>query len=652
MPDVDSTLRKIGHWKYLIKTDLTSAFFQIPLDKSSLKYCGVATPFRGIRVYTRSAMGMPGSETALEELMCAVLGDLIVQGYVVKIADDLYCGGETPNELLIHWKKVLLALANSSLRLSASKTVIAPKSTSVLGWKWQQGTLTATTHRLTALSTCEPPKTVKGLRSFIGAFKVLSRAIPKCSSLLSSLEEFVAGRSSGDTITWDDTLLSNFDKAKQALTDPKTIHLPRPDDQLWIVTDGAVKAHGLGATLYITRDNNKPLLSGFFSAKLKKRQIDWFPCELEALCIAASIKHFSPYIVQSSHKPCVLTDSKPCVQAHQKLLRGSFSTSSKLTTFMSTASRYQTSIRHLSGTANTPSDFTCRNAEECLDESCQVCRYVSEIEQSPIRAVSVKDIISGTIKLPFTTRSTWRSVQSEDPDLRRTHAHLTQGTRPSKKATNIRDVKRYLQFATIARDGLLIVRQVEPFAPTIERIIIPRSSFPGLLASLHIRLDHPSPHQMRQVLRRHFFALDMDQLVEEMSSSCHLCAALKTIKHAAEPQSVSSSPTTVASQFASDVLRRNRQFILILREYVTSFTASIIIDREDKLSLRNALVTLLSQVRSPDGPQATVRVDPAPGFQALKSDEILAKYGIVIDIGSPKNKNKTPLLRKPYKNLN
>ena len=105
MPDVDSTLRKIEHWKYLIRTDLTSAFFQIPLDKLSLKYCGVATPFRGIRVYTRSAMGMPGSETALEELMCAVLGDLIVEGYVAKIADDLYCGGETPDELLKHWVK-------------------------------------------------------------------------------------------------------------------------------------------------------------------------------------------------------------------------------------------------------------------------------------------------------------------------------------------------------------------------------------------------------------------------------------------------------------------------------------------------------------------------------------------------------------------
>ena len=50
MPDVDSTLRTIIPWKYLLKSDLSRAFYQIPLSKASMKYCGVATPFRGIRV--------------------------------------------------------------------------------------------------------------------------------------------------------------------------------------------------------------------------------------------------------------------------------------------------------------------------------------------------------------------------------------------------------------------------------------------------------------------------------------------------------------------------------------------------------------------------------------------------------------------------
>ena len=71
-----------------------------------MKYCGVATLFKGVRVYVRSAMGMPGSETALEEVMCRVQGPLLQDGSVAKNADDLYCGGKTPRELLHNWKRV------------------------------------------------------------------------------------------------------------------------------------------------------------------------------------------------------------------------------------------------------------------------------------------------------------------------------------------------------------------------------------------------------------------------------------------------------------------------------------------------------------------------------------------------------------------
>ena len=131
MPDVDTTLRNIAQWKYIIQSDLTSAFYQIPLSKSSLKYCGVATPFRGVRLYTHCAMGMPGSETALEELMCRVLSDCIQDGFVAKLADDLYCGGNTLDELLSNWRRVLQSLQKCALRLSPSKTIICPKSTTI-----------------------------------------------------------------------------------------------------------------------------------------------------------------------------------------------------------------------------------------------------------------------------------------------------------------------------------------------------------------------------------------------------------------------------------------------------------------------------------------------------------------------------------------
>ncbi|MCG7876681.1 MAG: RNase H-like domain-containing protein [Candidatus Thiodiazotropha endolucinida] len=650
MPDVDSTLRNIAQWRYIIQTDLTKAFYQIPLSKASMKYCGVATPFRGVRVYTRCAMGMPGSETALEELMCRILGDFLQEGFVAKLADDLYCGGNTPEELLNNWLKVLQALKKSDLRLSASKTVICPRTTSILGWVWNQGTLAASPHRIATLSSCPPPDTVHGLRSFIGAYKVLGRVLPHCSQLISDLDSVVAGKQSQERINWSDELLLSFRNAQKSLASRKTITLPRPDDQLWIVTDASVSKRGIGATLYVSR-NDKLLLAGFFSAKLRKHQVAWLPCEVEALGIAAAVKHFSPFIIQSKLKACVLTDSKPCVQAIDKLARGEFSASPRVSSFLSTVSRYQVNVKHLSGSANLPSDFASRSAPECSEPRCQICNFITSTEDSVVRPVTVQDVVDSMTRLPFTTRSSWLDIQSECPDLRRTHAHLKQGTRPSKKITNVKDVKRYLSVASIAKDGLLVVPRNDPLLPSKELIIVPRSVLHGLVTALHLKLDHPSKHQLQLVMKRHFYALDINSAIDRITDSCHVCSSLQKFPESLVTQSSDDPPDTIGVSFAADVLKQNRQLILVLRETISSYTVACIIENEKHDTMRDALARLCLELHPLNGPNAVIRVDPAPCFVALRNDAVLKQLHISLEIGRVKNVNKNPVAEKAISEL-
>ena len=650
LPDVDSTLRLVAQWKHIITTDLTSAFYQIPLARESMKYCGVATPFKGVRVYARSAMGMPGSETALEEVMCRVLGHLLQDGVLAKIADDLYCGGNTPQELLQNWKKVLQALYKCDLRLSASKTFINPKSTTILGWIWRCGTLTASSHRVNTLASCPEPDTVGRMRSFVGAYKVLSRVIPRCSAYLAPLDDGTAGRQSQEAILWTDELRSSFRNAQHALSSARTITLPRPDDQLWIVTDGAVREPGLGATLYVTRKGNLHL-AGFFSAKLRGSQTAWLPCEVEALSIAAATKHLSPYIVQSSKNTCVLTDSKPCVQAYEKLCRGEFSASPRVSTFLSVVSRYQASVRHVSGSAILPSDFASRNAPPCEQESCQVCSFIMRTKESVVRMSSVQDVLDGNVRLPFTSRPAWLAIQSECPDLRRTHSHLVQGTRPSRKLTNVKDVKRYLQVASVASDGLLVVKRHEPLSPSRECIVVPRQVLDGLLTALHIQLNHPSSHQLKTVVKRYLYALDTDKAIANISDGCHSCAALRQTPTVRVEQSTSSRADSVGRSFAADVIKCSRQLILVLRETVTSYTSSQLLLDERHHTLRDALIQLCIQMRPMDGPPAIIRTDPAPGFKALVNDKSLHLHRITLELGHAKNPNKNPVAERAIQEL-
>ncbi|CAC5413940.1 unnamed protein product [Mytilus coruscus] len=352
---------------------------------------------------------------------------------------------------------------------------------------------------------------------------------------------------SADEIIWSDVLREHFEFAQKSLSSRKAITLPKCSDQLRIVTDGSVTKvkRGIGATLYINRDG-KVSLAGFLSAKL-------LPSLLS---------------IQSKLQANVLTDSKPCVQSFEKLCPAS----PRVTSFLSVVSRYQVSVNHLSGLANIPSDFASRNAPLCTEPNCQVCCFISRTEDSVVRAVSIQDVLNDEFRLPFTTWSAWINIQSECPDLRRTHAHLKQGTRPSKKLTNIKDVKRYLNVASIAKDGLLVVRRCDPLAPPNELIIVPRSVLDGLVTALHIKLDHPSKHQLILVLKRHFYALDMPKAAEQASDSCHICASLKRFPKSLVEQSSEDPPDLVGISYVADVLKRNRQLILVVRETVTSYT--------------------------------------------------------------------------------
>ncbi len=132
---------------------------------------------------------MPGSESSLEELMSRVVGNLIEDGTLAKIADDLFCGGDTPEEALHNWSRLLAMLHRNNLGLSAPKTIIYPQSTTTLGWIWSSGTISASPHKISTLVSVDPPATVRGLRSFIGAYKVLSRVLRGYADYLDPMDK-------------------------------------------------------------------------------------------------------------------------------------------------------------------------------------------------------------------------------------------------------------------------------------------------------------------------------------------------------------------------------------------------------------------------------------------------------------------------------
>ena len=161
---------------------------------------------------------------------------------------------------------------------------------------------------------------------------------------------------------------------------------------------------------------------------------------------------------------------------------------------------------HLPGSTNQTSDFSSRHPIECPEASCQICKFVNEAVNSVVQSVTLSDILSGATPMPFMNVSAWQSAQGDCPTLRRAYSHLTQGTRPSRKSRNLRDLRLYLNVGCLDVNGLLVVYKQDPFFHRQKLVIVPAQ----ILTALHIYLDHPTTHQLTQVLQPYFYAIKSD----------------------------------------------------------------------------------------------------------------------------------------------
>ena len=197
----------------------------------------------------------------------------------------------------------------------------------------------------------------------------------------------------------------------------------------------------------------------------------------------------------------------------------------------------------------------------------------------------------------------------------------------------------------------MVIKRDEPFTSSRECIIVPGQVLDGLLTALHIQLSHPSTHQHKMDTKRYLFALDMDKAIERVVRSCTSFAALSQTPQARIKQSSCEPLDAVGISFAAEPFKRSRQLILVLRESVTSYTSTMVIEDERHHTLRDALVRLCIQLRPLDGPSAVIRTDPGPGFKSLVNDQLLQHHRIVLELGNPKNPNKNLVAERAVQEL-
>ena len=638
---------QLGKWNFIITMDLHSGFFQNHMAMTDAQWLGITTPFGGTRFLKRSGQGLISQSEELDELLGKILGQEMKNGKVARIADDIYVGGGTQRETVNNYRDVLQKFQAANIKISASKTKVFLKSVDILGWIWKQGGyLSPSPHRVNALKNTKYTdiNNVKDMRSYIGLYKTLLPASPNLTLILNPFDIEVSDRESKETIDWNRNLISKFQEATAALDNLQTLYLPSPDDQILIECDAAKSPPGIGHTVYAII-NQKKLPVAFHSQKLSENHQKWMACELEALAFSSAI-HAEYELLKECKKPVIISpDSKTVADAVKKIQKGNYSASPRIQSLITNINRIPIVVQLASGKnqQNISSDYQSRHPSNCNTEHCSICNFVNETSDS-ILLPSINSIEPESMH----NKTAWNEIQNQQKATKEAKYLIKSGKTPSKVSGKIQsEIRRLCTIAKLNKNNLLIVEsQPNKFSSVkIELTVIPQTHLPALLWQLHNKLQHPSKAQLKSNFDKSFYSVGLSAAMENLYNDCFFCATQKKIPEISYHKTLT-DVSVPGLYFHGDVIRRQSQYIFIVRDHFSSYTSAKIIRSENHKELRDAIMNTILPLKLSG--KCTLKVDNATGFLPLlnNKDPDLEKLQIKIVQTDVFNKNENAVVDK------
>ena len=659
-PTIQEAKSALAQKKYFIELDLSAYFHQGGLRREDCAFLGVQHPFLGPYVYSASPQGLKNSSEQSYSRLAVIFGPMIQQNKLTRMADGLYVLADSPGELLDNYIETLERAHVSGLTIKPSKVSICPRSTVLFGWKLEDGKWSPQNHVLSSLTRADKPNTVKQMRSFIGAVKQLSETIRSYSSLLHPLEKVVGSRSSSEKLSWTEEMETAFSNIKAALQKTDGIHFPRKTDRLVTSSDFSKHSGAIGGMLTIIR--KKPdgkevkLLGGHYSAQIGSGRSSWLPCDGESFAVKKVLEHFRHFLIENENESTHLTDSMPVVMAWKRLTTGRFSTSPKISAFLSALASLPVRIEHRPGSHLLLSDHSSRHPPPPCEGKCDICKFVNEDarigDQISIFSLTdddrCPDIEMDLDSVPYLQLNTWKQEQMQDPVHSKLMALIKNGQAPDKKRTGgTNTLLKHLHTLFLKNNlrihkGVFMVKTKQGHYDGYA-ISVPTSIFHGLAYMFHTKLQHPTKSQLVRFLSRYFYVSALPAIVEEITDSCLSCLSTKRLPKALLPQSTT-IPKGFGTNYSGDVLERHGQAIYICKESFSQFVTATIAPDQTSNSLRDAILTSVSPTINLSG--ATLRLDSAPAFQSLskscQTDPIFRAFKLGIELSQPLNKNGNP----------
>ena len=445
LPRIDESLDALSGSHYFSTLDLVSGYWQVPLSEDAREKSAFTTR-NGLWRWKVLPFGLTSAPATFQRLMEKVLHGLHWKTLLLYL-DDIIVISPDFDSHLERLEEVLKRLRRANLKLKPSKCELFRDEVRYLGHVVSSQGVSTDPEKVEAVSSWDPPTSVKDLQSFLGLAGYYRQYIPDFSTIAKPLSKLTSKETEW---AWTEECAKAFQLLKDKLVEAPV--LGYPDPALPYILDTDASAVGVGAVLSQVQEGVERVI-GYYSKTLSPPERNYCVTRRELLAVVKAVGHFRPYLYGRRFK--LRTDHASLLWLCRRK-----EPSHQVARWLKILSEFQYQIEHRQGVRHGNADGLSR---KCID--CRQCRHIEERDGGPTHEELAELAVVHVTGEDMDVSQLWTAQATGPGAVSEIYKHVKTGVEPTEEQieegnTEFKRLVKLQSSMRIDRQGVLQVSLV------------------------------------------------------------------------------------------------------------------------------------------------------------------------------------------------